>query len=188
MKRPSSTASEMIRHINEPERMASSLPGMTYCTRSGSQFVSTTATTGMPSLFASVTPMCSFLVSSTKTASGRFVRLRMPPRLRCSFSSSRVRMRASFFGMTSNSPDTFMRSYSFILSTRLEIVSKLVSMPPSQRSLMYGMPHFSAKPWIGSWACFLVPMNRMVPPSATRSRTNEYADSMRVSVWLRSMM
>ena len=29
-------------------------------------------------------------------------------------------------------------------ATRLEMVSKLVSMPPSQRSLMYGMPHFSA--------------------------------------------
>ena len=28
-----------------------------------------------------------------------------------------------------------MRSYSSILATRLEIVSKLVSMPPSQRSL-----------------------------------------------------
>ena len=37
-----------------------------------------------------------------------------------------------------------MRSYSCIFSTRLEMVSKLVSMPPSQRSLMYGMPHFSA--------------------------------------------
>ena len=37
-----------------------------------------------------------------------------------------------------------MRSYSCILATRLEIVSKLVSMPPSQRSLTYGMPHFSA--------------------------------------------
>ena len=37
-----------------------------------------------------------------------------------------------------------MRSYSSILPTRFEIVSKLVSMPPSQRSLTYGMPHFSA--------------------------------------------
>ena len=63
MKRPSSTASAMIRHISVPARMASSLPGMTYCTTSGSQLVSTTATTGMPSLLASVTAMCSFLVS-----------------------------------------------------------------------------------------------------------------------------
>ena len=44
-------------------------------------------------------------------------------------------------GMASNSPESRMRWYSFILPTRLEMVSKLVSMPPSQRSLMYGMPH-----------------------------------------------
>ena len=37
-----------------------------------------------------------------------------------------------------------MRSYSSILPTRLEMVSKLVSIPPSQRSLTNGMPHFSA--------------------------------------------
>ena len=47
-------------------------------------------------------------------------------------------------GMASNSPESRMRWYSFILATRLEMVSKLVSMPPSQRWLMYGMPHFSA--------------------------------------------
>ena len=41
---------------------------------------------------------------------------------------------------------------------------------------------------IGSCACFFVPMNRIVPSSATRSRTNEYAVSMRDSVCCRSMM
>ena len=71
---------------------------------SGSTFVSTTATTGILSLLASVTAMCSFFVSSTKTASGRFSRPRMPPRFFCSFSSSRVRRSASFFGIASNSP------------------------------------------------------------------------------------
>ena len=40
---------------------------------SGSQFVSTTATTGMPSRFASVTAMCSFFVSITKTAFGQLL-------------------------------------------------------------------------------------------------------------------
>ena len=116
--------------------MASSLPGMTYCTRSGSQLVSTTATTGMPSLLASATARCSFLVSRTNTASGRRPMLRMPDRLRSSFSSSRPRMSASFFGMASNSPESRMRWYSCILATRLAMVSKLVSMPPSQRWLM----------------------------------------------------
>ena len=65
--------------------MASSLPGMTYWMTSGSQLVSTTATIGSPSLFASVTAMSSFLVSRMNTASGSFSRLRMPPRLRSSF-------------------------------------------------------------------------------------------------------
>ena len=50
MWRPSSTASEMMRHIRLPARMASSLPGITYWIRSGSQLVSTTATIGMPEL------------------------------------------------------------------------------------------------------------------------------------------
>ena len=124
--------------------MASSLPGIGYWTTSGSTLVSTTAMTGIPSLLASVTAMCSFFVSSTKTASGCLSRPRMPPRFFCSFSSSRLSSSASFFGIASNSPDACMRSYSSILPTRLEIVSKLVSMPPSQRSLTYGMPHFSA--------------------------------------------
>ena len=39
-------------------------------------------------------------------------------------------------GIESNSPETRMRSYSCIFDTRLAMVSKLVSMPPSQRSLM----------------------------------------------------
>ena len=104
MKRPSSTASAITRASSELARMASSLPGIGYCTSSGSTLVSTTATTGMPSLLASVTAMRSFLVSSTKIASGRLVRPRRPPRLRCSFSSSRVSSSASFFGIASNSP------------------------------------------------------------------------------------
>ena len=86
--------------------MASSLPGIGYCTSSGSTLVSTTATTGMPSLFASVTAMLSFFVSSTKMASGRRVISRKPPRLRCSFSSSRVSSSASFLGIASNSPES----------------------------------------------------------------------------------
>ena len=124
--------------------MASSLPGIGYCTTSGSTLVSTTATTGMPSLFASVTAMCSFFVSTTKMASGAFFMSRRPPRLRWSLVSSRSSISASFLIMASNSPEAFMRSYSSILLTRFEIVSKFVSMPPSQRSLTYGMPTLRA--------------------------------------------
>ena len=68
----------------------------------------------------------------------------MPPRLRCSFSSSRVWRRASFLGMASKSPAFCMASNSFMRFTRVETVWKLVSMPPSQRSFTYGIPHASA--------------------------------------------
>ena len=104
MNRPSSTASAMMRHIKFDARMASSLPGITKSITSGSQLVSTTATTGIFSLLASVTAMCSFLVSNTKIESGSLAIPRMPPRLRWSFSSSRLLMRASFFGMLAKSP------------------------------------------------------------------------------------
>ena len=66
---------------------------------SGSQLVSTTATTGMPRRLASVTAMCSFFVSITKMAFGSFSRFRMPPRFRCSFVRSRVIFSASFLGI-----------------------------------------------------------------------------------------
>jgi len=48
-------------------RMASSLPGITKSTRSGSQFVSVMAMTGMASFFASCTAIVSFAGSMTKT-------------------------------------------------------------------------------------------------------------------------
>src|SRR4249919_476226 len=41
---------------------------------------------------------------------------------------------------------------------------------------------------MGSWACFLVPTNRIVSPPATVSVTNERAASRRCTVWARSMM
>ena len=44
------------------------------------------------------------------------------------------------------------------------MVTKLVSMPPSQRWLTYGMSARVASSAMGSWACFLVPTNRIVSP------------------------
>src|SRR6266540_184452 len=57
------------------------------------------ATTGMPSLRASVTAMCSLRVSTTQTAAGGRVMSRMPPRLRSSFSRSWRSRRTSFLGL-----------------------------------------------------------------------------------------
>src|SRR5262245_6708253 len=56
---PASTASASRVRISETERIASSLPGMAMSTRSGSQSVSRSATTGVPVLLASATAMCS---------------------------------------------------------------------------------------------------------------------------------
>jgi small subunit ribosomal protein S2 len=55
---------------------------------------------------------------------------------------------------------------------RLCTVWKLVSMPPSQRWLTYGMETRVACSAIASCAWRLVPMNSTVPPCATVSRMN----------------
>ena len=75
-------------------------------------------------------------------------------------------------------PVSSIDSSSFIRCSRLYTVWKLVSMPPSQRWFTYGMPTRDACSAIASWACFLVPTNRMLPPSATVFRTKSYAFSM----------
>ena len=59
------------------------------------------------------------------------------------------------------------------------IVTKFVSMPPSQRWLTYGWPARSASWEIGSWACFLVPTKRTDSPRAVVSRTASRATSSR---------
>ena len=68
-----------------------------------------------------------------------------------------------------------MTSSSLSRCSRLCTVWKLVSMPPSQRWLTYGMPTRVACSAIASWPCFFVPMNRIVPPWATVSLTKSYA-------------
>ena len=69
-------------------------------------------------------------------------------------------------------------SSSFSRCSRLNTVEKFVSMPPSQRWFTNGMPTRRACSAIASWACFLVPTYRIVPPCATVSLMNSYARSM----------
>ena len=94
--RPSATASATTRVSSAAERIASSLPGIGKSTSSGSQLVSSTAITGMPSLRASSTAMCSFLVSTIQTAAGTFCMSRRPPRVLVSLIFSRDSCRVSF--------------------------------------------------------------------------------------------
>ena len=76
-------------------RSASSLPGMTQSTRSGSQLVSTMATTGMPMRRASRTAITSEFGSITNIASGGVAMFSTPEKFCCRCFSSRSR-RARF--------------------------------------------------------------------------------------------
>ncbi len=69
--RPSMTESAILLVKRRMARRASSLPGMTQSTSSGSQLVSTMATTGMPRRRASLTAMASLFESMRKVTSGR---------------------------------------------------------------------------------------------------------------------
>src|SRR5512132_1565184 len=167
--RPSARASAIRRVTSETDRIASSLPGITKSTSSGSQFVSTIAMTEIPSLRASLTAMCSFLVSITKIASGSRSRLCMPPRLRSSFSFSWRRRIASRLGRKSNAPVRSISRSSRRRSRRRETVWKFVSIPPSQRVVTNGIPTRAACSEMTSCACFFVPTNRITPPRGSSS-------------------
>ena len=68
------------------------------------------------------------------------------------------------------------------------MVWKLVSVPPSQRLLMNGMPHRSASCSTMRRACFFVPTNRTCSPDETTSRTFSTASSRARTVFARSRM
>jgi hypothetical protein len=73
-----------------------------------------------------------------KIAPGSRFILRMPPSVRVSLLSSSVSLAASFLDIRSNSPDSRRASSCSMRPIRFLIVMKFVSMPPSQRLLMYG--------------------------------------------------
>src|ERR1017187_6870102 len=80
---PSAAESAIFEVNRRIARSASSLPGITKSTTVGSQLVSTTATTGMPSLRASLTAIASLFESTMKSASGSRFMVLMPARLAC---------------------------------------------------------------------------------------------------------
>ena len=161
---PASIPTAIARTISEHERIASSLPGITYSASSGSQFVSTSAITGSPSRRASRTASCSLRRSTMKTASGWRRMSTTPPRFASSFSSSAVIAMRSFAGSSSSCASWLSARSSCSRWMRSEIVRQFVSSPPSQRWLTYGMPTRAASVATASCACFFVPTNRTVPP------------------------
>jgi hypothetical protein len=68
------------------------------------------------------------------------------------------------------------------------MVRKLVSVPPSQRSVTKGMPTPLACCSMAPLACRLVPTNSTSRPSATVRCRNRFASSMPLTVSLMSMM
>ena len=134
--------------------------------------VSTIATTGIPSLLASFTAICSILESTTKTAEGSEPISFIPPRLRSSFWRNLSIRRISFLGKRSIVPSSNMASRRFRRSIPFWMVWKFVSIPPNQRLFTKGISHRLASSTMESWACFLVPTKSNFPPWATVSITN----------------
>jgi hypothetical protein len=126
--------------------------------------VSTSAITGSFSRCASRTASVSFFRSMMKIASGWRRRSATPPRFASSFSSSASIEIRSLAGSRPSWLSSRRRRSSCSRSIRSEIVRQLVSRPPSQRWLTYGMPTRFASFATASCACFFVPTNRIVPP------------------------
>ncbi len=114
-------------------RSASSLPGITQSTWSGSELVSTTATTGTPMRRASRTAISSLCESTTNMASGGVVMFSTPSRFWFRCFNSRSRRAASFFESCAMRPSSIMALSVFSRLMDFCSVAQLVSVPPSQR-------------------------------------------------------
>ena len=115
---------------------ASSLEGMTKSTSRGSELVSTMAKIGIFNFCASLMAMCSRLISTTKRAPGKRVISVIEPKFFSNLARKRLTCSFSFLESVSKVPSFFMRSMAAIFLTALRMVTKLVNIPPGQRSVM----------------------------------------------------
>ena len=83
--------------INSIDLIESSFDGIGYWIGSGSQLVSTIATTGMPNFTDSATAITSSVISTTNKTSGNFRISIIPPKNFLSLSSSLESLRVSLF-------------------------------------------------------------------------------------------
>ena len=133
---PSKIASPASWQYKFTARIASSFPGMGNAISDGSELLSTMATTGIPSVFASAIAMCSLTVSITKSRSGTPAISLIPPSVRSSL--SRVRVRSSCSRLLRPAPSSSPSSSELSSFNRLMdwlIVDQLVNIPPSHLSL-----------------------------------------------------
>src|SRR4051812_10636036 len=119
--------------IRSHERIASSLPGITYRTGLGSQFESTRPMIGISRRSASRSAISSVFRSMMITASGMRCMSATPPRLYSSLRSSASIDMRSLVGSRSSRPPSLSSRSSCRRLIRWRIVWKLVSRPPSQR-------------------------------------------------------
>ena len=80
--------------------------------------------------------MCSRLISITNRAAGRRVISEIEPKFFSSFALKRSTWRRSFLESVKKVPSFFILSIEAIFLTALRIVTKLVNIPPGQRSVM----------------------------------------------------
>src|SRR3989338_500460 len=119
-----------------------------------------------PFFLASRTIKAFSLGSHTNTASGILVNFLIPPKFVSNVFISFSRSKRSFFVYLSHSPSVFWRSNSCKRSILLEIVPKLVEVPPIQRSVTKGRPQALAISWTRERCCTLVPTSKRTFPSA----------------------
>ena len=156
--------------ISSIERMLSSLPGIGRSTSSGSQSVSIRATVVMPSLRASRTAFFSFRGSIDHQALGQAVHRADAVEVAIHLAVFAVQRRLHLLRVGRQISSRAAHALPALRagSSRLRIVRKLVSVPPSQRSLTKGMPQRRPCCSIVSEACRFVPTNSTrLPPAAT---------------------
>ena len=150
--------------------------------------MSTIPKTGIPRRLASLTAMCSFITSITKSAEGRRVRSAIEPRFFSSLARWRLICRISRLERLENVPSAISLSMLDIFLTALRIVGKLVSIPPGQRSITYGIFTDVAFSATISLACFLVATNKTFLPLLAIAFKASAASSIFTTVLLRSMI
>ena len=174
--------------IKAMEVDASSLHGITKSTVLGSEFVSTMPNTGMPSVRASFTAMCSFITSTTKRAAGKRLKSAILPKFFSNLALWRAIWSFSRLERWSNVPSFSILSMVVIFFTALRIVGKFVSMPPGQRSETYGMLIFVIFSATISLACFFVATNRILRPDLAICFNAAQALSSKMAVLFKSIM
>ena len=110
--------------------------------------------------------MCSRVVSTMKRAPGRRVISVIDPKFFSNLALRRLTCKRSFLESVSKVPSFFIRSIDAIFFTALRIVTKFVSIPPGQRSVMYGMFTVFAFSATISFACFFVATKSILRPDA----------------------